>query len=302
MKRSLTTVNGEESLTMKRAKRYLGSDEESEVVASPFFWRKPRDTISDELKRTPKKMKQIKGPDEGNADIAETITEAVENVDNTLVNVAADETPEERQVSESPPRIKPTETVQMSDEVIPDSPSDTIRNQNPECPEQMASDTTLDEVVIQASPGRHSRLFPPSPPPSNPQIRSLLPDHSNNTPIIRPGMNNTYTSCPSQKVFPDTPTPVLSNQHSIVIQGWKERFLHTTTSTPTLTNTISNRPMTPIHTPIFRRRAVTPSIVKRPATSVRKMSSSRLVVDQIEEQSPPRGRGVILDQFRFMRQ
>ena len=126
------------------------------------------------------------------------------------------------------------------------------------------------------------------PPSISSKSHSNTPRPSNHTPILRPGLKKAYTPRPSHSHFPETPTP--SSNHSILVQGWKDRF------TSKFTNTISSRPMTPLHTPIFRRKTVTPT---SSGSSLGRHVSSKLAVEEIEEVSPPRGRMISLDQFRF---
>jgi hypothetical protein len=285
MKRSFTAMNGEESISQKRARRYLGSDDE-EVTASPFFSGK-QSTV-----------KQLETP-------PNTASETVEQTTEVVVSNL------QTQVSESPIRPKePNFDPGMEDEVILDSPTGAIRNGDL----LNNSEAILDNPIIeeiQASQGYESPIddtIPPSPPHLHSTIMPLPSQPPTRTPILRPGMKKAYTSRPFHTIFPDTPTPspILTSQHNVVVQGWKERFLSTSAS-PKLSNTISSRPMTPLHTPLLRRTPATPLIRKQGLSKVNTPTrkgyssvSSRLAVEQIEEVSPPRGRSVCLDQFRFV--
>jgi hypothetical protein len=299
IKRSFTAMNGEESIALKRARKYLGSDDEEEVVASPFFGGK-RPT----MKKIEKQPDLSFEPTTLDKNPEETTNQTTQSI--MVVHE------EETQVSESP--IQSKETVRnlgTDEEVILDSPTGAIRSGDLLNEFQEDADNSVIEE-IQASPGYESPEddpFPPSPPPSGPTIMPLPSrPQAQNTPILHPGMKKAYTPRPSHSIFPETPTPspILTSQHAVVVQGWKERFLSTSTTTPKLTNTISSRPMTPLHTPLLRRTPVTP-LIRKPgssnvtptATKTFSSMSSRLAVEQIEEVSPPRGRSACLDRFRY---
>jgi hypothetical protein len=292
-------MNGEESIALKRARKYLGSDDEEEVVASPFFGGK-RPTVNNVANQ----------PDNS---FEPTISDGRPNETTNKTTDSIEAHEEETQVSESPIRTKkPDLNLGTDEEVILDSPTGAIRSADLlNEPKEDADNLVTEE--IQASPGYESpedHRFPPSPPPSGPTIMPLPSRPPPQiTPILHPGMKKAYTPRPSHKIFPDTPTPspILTSQHAIVVQGWKARFLSTSTTTPKLTNTISSRPMTPLHTPLLRRTPVTP-LIRKPgssnvitptATKAFSSMSSGLAVEQIEEVSPPRGRSVCLDRFRF---
>lgn len=280
MKRAFTAVDGEETIALKRARKYLGSDEAEEIVQSPFFSKKRGSVIVQQ----PASSEAIE-----ETGLHTNVEEILGNVES--VDVRRDEemveTIKERQVSESPPRMKATGIIETNeDEVIPDSPAGPIRTKT-------FHPDSIDEVndIFQTSPefqSNNHNVFLPSPPPSRQNPPPILPRPSNHTPILRPGTKKAYTPRPSHSNFPDTPTP---SNHTLIVQGWKDRF------TSKLTNTISNRPITPLHTPILRRKIVTPASAS--TAGLGRHSSSRAGVEEIEEVSPPRGRIVCLDRFRF---
>ena len=281
MKRCFTAMESEETIAVKRAKKYLGSDEDNEFMQSPFF--SERQTIrAAEVPTQDKEEIGLELNEESNLKDP-PVDEITGQEDSEELNSAPEqmtETTGQLQVSESPPRQKPTETIQTNeDEVIPDSPV---------CPIRKGIISTISPYPTNNPTPQHN-TFPPSPPPSratNPPPKFSLPSRQH-TPILHPGMKKAYTPRPSH---PDTPT--LTPEHSVVVQGWKDRFFNSSK----LSNTISNSPMTPLHTPVFRRRPVTSSGVVTPPA---RFSLSRMSVEQIEEVSPPRGRSVCLDQFRF---
>ena len=281
MKRSFTAVESDETIAVKRARKYWGSDEDEQFMQSPFFSAKQKIRV-DEMPTQEREEIGLELTEEKEID-GLPVDEIMDQENSEELEPAPEqmmETIDQRQVSESPPRRKPTETIQTNeDEVIPDSPAGPIRS----------GILSIIQPSLTNNPTPEHNTFPPSPPPSratNPPPKFSLPSHQH-TPILHPGMKKAYTPRPSH---PDTPT--LTPQHSVVVQGWKDRFLNT--SKPS--NTISNRPMTPLHTPLFRRRPVTSSGIDTPTA---RFSSSKMAVEQIEEVSPPRGRTVCLDQFRF---
>ena len=330
-KRPFTADAGADSIAVKRARKYLTSDEETEVVASPFF-SKSTSTIHTSVAAGEKHEPLIVDTNESMEAIATVQmlenTEVGQNTENepqesTVTHTVIDlETPEsqETQVSESPPRTKPSESIRIDlDEIIPNSPNCPIRAGN--FLESQQSDEK-ENLEIPASPGCETNedIFPPSPPPSRPVSALFLSrasHHQYKTPIMHPGIKKAYTPRPSHSIFPETPTPspVLSQQHSLVVKAWKERFLHNSASqglftpknndTPKLRDTISSRPMTPLHTPLLRRnhtttKATTP--INRPATTENSRRST-VMDDHIEKTSPPnKGRSSFLDRFRFLAQ
>lgn len=332
-KRPFTADAGTESIAVKRARKYFTSDEETEAVASPFFSKSTTTIHTSAVAATEKHEPLIVETNENMETIATVeiaeMTEVGENAENeiqestvthTVVGLATPES-HETQVSESPPRTKPSESTQIDlDEIILNSPNCPIRTGN--FLESQQSEET-ENIEIPASPGCEANedIFPPSPPPSRPisaLFVSRASHHQHKTPIIHPGIKKAYTPRPSHSIFPDTPTPsppVLSQQHSLVVKGWKERFLHNSASqglftpknndTPKLSKTISSRPMTPLHTPLLRRnhtttKPTTPN--NRPATTENSRRST-VMDDHIEETSPPnKGRSSFLDRFRFLGQ
>lgn len=294
MKRHFNMVNAEETITSKRARLYFGSDDDSDTAASPFFSRDK--SASNEIEKpdtTPEKFHQPKGIE--GLDIDGIGPESEET--NKIL-----ETVEERQVSESPPRPNPTEVTSMDvNEVIPDSPPVAGPNKH-----QTQSGHDSGDVIHASwcDQPETQDTFLPSPPPSCPTQPISNPFTSNvkHTPILHPGIKKVYTPHPLHVILPDTPTPspTLTPQHSQVVQGWKERFLNTSNQTPKFTNSISTSPMTPLHTPFLRRKPLTPipSVSDVPVKKTRPLSL-RLAAEQIEDTSPPRGKPVCLDQFRF---
>ena len=281
-------MENEETIAVKRARKYLGSDEDEEFVQSPFFSLKQHTKV---IMMTGEEMEDLgleaneKFVQEKAKDIDPPVDELTDQEDLEELGPVPEgitETIDPRQVSESPPRGKSTEIIlRNEDEVIPDSPAGPIR--------AGIFSLVKSEPRNQQTPVSHT-IFPPSPPPSqatNPPPKFSLPS-LHRTPILHPGMKKGYTPRPSH---PDTPT--LTPQHSVVIQGWKDRFLNSSK----LSNPISDHPITPLRTPLFRRRPVTNNGVVTPTMT--RFSSSRIAVEQIEEVSPPRGRTVCLDHFRF---
>ena len=250
---------------MKRARKYLGSPEDERcITASPFFTSKnisktTEMTVSESVVALAEAsvdesdlMMEVEEPDD--LDVEEFENEVEVPMDEVLqtANGMVNDIAEQRQVSESPPHKKPLPTTDKDNqEVIPASPI-TIR------PSLLHflhnSPSTIPNTKSHPSP------IPTSPPLSRP-VFIPRPSQRTATPILRPGMKKAYTPRPSNVItFPDTPTlsPGLSAQQSHLVDGWKERFLRSEDATPTsrvlrLTNTISARPMTPLHTPLFRR-------------------------------------------------
>jgi hypothetical protein len=288
MKRSFTAIDGEGTIAVKRARKYLGSDENQEIVESPFFSKKPTTGVN--------KAPHLSSDAIDEARLEMDLELPVKVIGEEIVDKPMNEmmkTTEDRQVSESPPRTKPTETSQRDEDyVIPDSPANATRTKPLLTPPEIPDDA---DEIIHACPSNNKNIFPPSPPPSRPT--PIFPLSSNHTPILRPGMKKPYAPRPSHQrtIFPDTPTPLPA--HTTIIQGWKKQFVHT--------NTISNRPITPLHTTVFQRKRVNHGIV-RPVSSVEARDvvtpiSSRLaLVEQIQD-SPPRrdGKAICLDRFRF---
>jgi hypothetical protein len=260
MKRPFTAVDAQETIALKRARRYLTTEEETEAIASPFFSRRAQDRVQENVSQTTEETTQPE-------------VEEIEREESIKATDEMEEVADEPQVSESPPRVAPTEVTEMDDEeIISDSPTCPLRTGI--LPTQL-NDFNHTEA-IEESP---EYQLPPSPllSRSGPPIFSLA---NTRTPILHPGMKKAYTPRPSHVVFPDTPTP--SPTQNLLIQNWKQRFLNTN-STPRLSNTISTRPMTPLHTPFFKPRT-------NPTFSSE--------VDQIED-SPPRGK-TCLDRFRYI--
>ena len=261
-------MNEEETIISKRARNYLGSSEDRCITASPFFTSKSSETeetttaepvgiLADVFMEENSLL--VEEPENiATADESENQPERpTDEVAHTAVEIL-DRTAQQRQVSESPPSKKPLKTTENDNqEVIPSSPIP-IRPSllqflygNPPTP-------SLTDPKPQTPP------LDTSPPPSRP-VFIPLPSQRIATPILRPGMKKAYTPRPSNVTFPDTPTltPRLSAQQSHLVNGWKERFLRTEEATPTshaprLTNTISTRPVTPLHTPLFSRHNLGP--------------------------------------------
>jgi hypothetical protein len=331
----------------------MWGEEENEITVSPFFaavWTKGEDNPFE-------KEGRIAIVEEMGTTFVELGKETIEErmMEENIVVEIQEDTQEERQVSESPPRTSTADTPPSDeDEVILDSPT-TIRSTNFNHSQFIESSFSTDETMepttpqaIAASPGYESPetdIFPPSPPPSRPPIMALpskstmqinanTTTQSNKTteittftPTISSTSKKTFTPRPSHVLFPDTPTPspaTLNPQHSLLVQGLRERYLHTF-STSKLQGTISSRPMTPVHTPVLRRGIQTPgmaNLMKKMGNKgsgmmkVEKVAFSRMVevekleqvehsdrmeqeeVEQIEEISPPRGRRG-LERFRF---
>lgn len=261
----------------------MGSDEDKEFMQSPFFSAK-QEIRANEMPTQENEEICLELNEESNLKELDSppIDEIIYQENSEGLETAPEQmtkTIDQLQVSESPPPRNPTEIIQSNeDEVIPDSPAGPIRS---------GIFSTMRSFLTNNPTPQHN-TFPPSPPPSrttNPPPK--FPHLSRqDTPIRHPGMKRLYTPRPSH---PDTPT--LTPQQSVVVQGLKARFFNSST----LSNTISDRPMTPLHTPAIRRRPVTSSGV----TPTARFSLSRMAVEQIEEVSPPRGRSVCLDQFRF---
>jgi hypothetical protein len=211
--------------------------------------------------------------------------------------------------------MKTAEMSYTDDEIVFDSPT-AIRSGNLLNNRQEQNITpSAPDSMVPASPGYTSNddEFPPSPPPSCPKP---VPPPTK-TPILRPGMKKAYTPRPSHSPAP-SPTTALSTHQTVVVQSWKAQYLNTSNPekrlfTARLGNSISDRPMTPVHTPLLRRGPMKPVTLGRPVTPgasaarpVTPLSRGRLrdvasrLVEQIEEVSPPRGRLVSLDRFRFV--
>lgn len=285
-KRSFTTMEFEETITMKRARKYLGSDDDddnddNEVMQSPFFSKNGGTAIVEQMVSLEVMEKTV--PEENEELIEENVEENEVELGEEIVET------KERQVSESPPRKKTVDAVETNEyEVIPDSPTGPTRV-NPLDP----NITTKEHTIIRTSPPTkftNPSIFPPSPPPSRQNLpHAIHVRPSNQTPkmILHPGLKKPYTPKPSHQAFPETPTPV---NHSIIVQGWKDRF------TSKFTNTTLCRPMTPLRTPILKRKCI-PS--NSNSTGISGLGKRVGMVEEIEEISPPRGRAACLDQFRF---
>lgn len=328
----------------------MWGEEENEITVSPFFA-----AVGTKGKDDPfEKEGRIAIVEEMGTTFVELEKETIEErmIEENIVVEIQEDTQEERQVSESPPRTSTADIpAPDEDEVILDSPT-TIRSTNFNHFQFIESSFSTDETMepttpreIAASPGYESPetdIFPPSPPPSRPTImalpsKSTMQINTNTTtqtteittftPTISSSSKKTVTPRPSHVLFPDTPTPspaTLNPQHSLLVQGLRERYLHTF-STSKLQGTISSRPMTPVHTPVLRRGIQTPgmaNLMKKMGNKgsgmmkVEKVAFSRMgevekleqvehsdrmeqeEVEQIEEISPPRGRRG-LERFRF---
>jgi hypothetical protein len=296
LKRSFAATDGEESVALKRARKYLDADGEHEVTASPFFGgtrqvEKTNDCIEQSVGRMMDMMETMEG------------VVAAGTIDST-----------ERQVPESPPRIKTGEMSDTDDEIVFDSPTaircgNVLNNQQEEEIIPAAPESLLSASLEYTS---NDDQFLASPPPSCPKP---LPPPTR-TPIIRPGMKKAYTPRPSHSPAP-LPTPALSEHQNVVVHGWKAQYFNTSNPenrfTARLGNSISDRPMTPVHTPLLRRGPMKPVTLGRPVTPgtfattpVTPLSRGRMrdvasrLVEQIEEVSPPKGRLVSLDRFRFV--
>jgi len=349
-KRPFTAVEADESIAVKRARRYLGSSQEDEVAASPFFASKGRQNTEKAVKGTDcsASMGEIAAT---GIEMEHSGAEEMSKGEATILETSQD-TEQERQVSESPPRAWTTTdpTPTDEDEVILDSP--TANRSTHLRPSQITETASTDRSPheIAASPGYESPeadTFPPSPPPSRPLIMALptltsqkitqittrdttttqtITDTPTFISILTTGTKKAYTPRPSHCIFPDTPTPspgTLNPQHSLMVQGWKEKFSHSS-ATPKLFGTISSKPMTPVHTPVLRRAVKTPGMGNmiskacvvttfgKTTTTTSKvmqqvvesdemneMAKVSAGVEQIEEVSPPRGR-TSLERFRFM--
>lgn len=264
-------MNEEETITLKRARKYLGSPEDERcITASPFFTSKSSSktvemTVSGSVVAIAEAsvekrdlMMEVEEPDDVGVEEFENEVEVPMDEVVHTTNGMANDIAEQRQVSESPPHKKPLPTTDKDNqEVIPASPI-TIRPSLLHFLHNSPS-STIPNTKSHPSP------IPTSPPPSRP-VFIPLPSQRTATPILRPGMKKAYTPRPSNVItFPDTPTLSrgLSAQQSHLVDGWKERFLRSEDATPTsrvlrLTNTISARPMTPLHTSLFRRNNLGP--------------------------------------------
>ena len=153
-KRPFTDMDNEEKIAVKRARKYLGSEEDDdEVMQSPFFSTKRGATIVEGV-MSPEPIEEI-DTDMDDEEIQGNIEEAEVEVGDEMMET------EERQVSESPPRITSTDTTEMKgDEVIPDSPIGPVRTQ------AFQTEITDEDNTVLASPECHSNnhnIFPPSP-------------------------------------------------------------------------------------------------------------------------------------------
>ena len=195
---------------------------------------------------------------------------------------------DEPQVAESPPRTNLLETAELvnEDEIIFNSPPCSARTGiflgNPSTSQASATESP------QTQPDPL-----PSPPASFPEPPLKFALATDCTPTHQHGTKKPYTPRPSHTAFPDT--PMATPTQSMIIQNWKQRFLHpnsTSTLTPLRANkgpsklhgTISARPITPVRTPLFGKKT---------------MISSQVVEerDQIED-SPPR-RNFELEHFKY---
>ena len=263
MKRSFTTTNEEETITLKRARKYLGSPEDERcVVASPFFastGQKTIDmTVSESVTRVSDRdvvesdmRMEVEGSHDLDGDETESQIDITRGKGEGIREEMSDDPIEQRQVSESPPQKKPFTPVNehQNNEIIPSSPI-TVRP----CLLQFLHNPTSPPLTPQSP----QTVLPPSSTSSRPVLLPV-PSQRTATPILRPGMKKAYTPRPSHVKFRDTPirSPALSAQQAHVVSDWKERFLRsepgtTTSYVPRLTNTISARPMTPLHTPLKR--------------------------------------------------
>ena len=300
LRRPFTDIMGEEAITIKRARKYFSSNDGTPCLASRFFLEKEQNnrdlTEDEEINKTVEKIEAIQ-------DFEELIEERDEVCVDKGVNDGIDKEPD---ISETPPRSSRRELLPTSsDEIIPNSPVPS----RIQCERDMTDSQTTDERP--ATPEeRHPEhiVLPPSPPPSRSDkiLEFSISTRKQRTPIVHPGMKKTNIARAMRKIFPDTPTssPELSSKHNIVAQNWKTRFLHTSSSMPNPTDTISNRPTTPLRSPLFRRHILkTNKRSTNPRNTAMAMdnSESKLAVEQIEI-SPPRGKAVSLDQFRFVLQ
>ena len=178
----------------------------------------------------------------------------------------------EFQVGESPTPARTADPEHVNeDDVILDSPTAPrqIEDTSIVRTEEAAVAETDDEEISSPAPADIIQAhLPPSPLPSRPNTPTVIPlpsSDSQHSRIFYPGMKKAHIPRPSHNGFPDTPaaSPVLSGTQSAVVQGWKERFLHIATPSrpsfaPRLSNTIASRPITPLHTPFFRRNEIRP--------------------------------------------
>lgn len=324
--------------------------EEKEVTVSPFFaaagTKVKEGTVEEPMEE---KMKTTF------VELEKETTEEIMIEENTVVEVR-EATQEERQVSESPPRASTADIPPLDeDEVILDSPTATRStflnisqfNEFSSSTDETTQPTSPQKII--ASPGYESPetdLFPPSPPTSGPFIMALPPkstiptrittktitcfnrttETATFTPTISSTSKKAFTPRPSHIIFPDTPTPspaTLNPQHSSLVQGLRERYLHSS-STSNLQGSIASRPMTPVHTPLLRHGLKTPgmgNLIKKIGNKAagtmkvekvgitqileaqeleqsKQFDSAEREVEQIEEISPPRGRK-FLERFRF---
>jgi XPG I-region/XPG N-terminal domain len=286
MKRAFTVVGSEERLAVKRARKYLGEeDEDTPTVQSPFFAKAPQPVAADKVAEDEDMGKENEeyveallldeNPEEGNDDDVlpmneiMAIADSAEESDDDILPVDEPSTIEEAtQVQESPPRIH--QQIQTDDEIIPDSPSNPTRTR------------PLSEIQSFIYKPTEPQDPLPSPPPSRPS----LPTPSTR-PILRPGMSKKpYTPRPSGKrdVFPDTPTP--SPQQALLIQSWKEHFTHSLKTA---------RPLTPT-TPKPRAKPLTPGVGRPASHSGLKLAS----LDQIEVSPPTKRPSTGLGRSRFI--
>jgi hypothetical protein len=319
VKRSFSANEGSESIAVKRARRFFASDEK-EVVASPFFSRNDHVTVLP--------ISTVK--ERRSTSVFETID--TQSTDGSLIVNPARSTPDqpaenniespgavvenvedELQVSESPPQTKEKVPLEPhSDEVVLDSPT---CNRTDDRLDTQTTEEEIGECNVPNSPCQEPnvKVFPLSPPPSRPTSAIFLPRPSHpsqSTPIMHPGIRKAFTPRPSHNVFPDTPiaSPTLSPHQSLVVKGWKERFFHNSASSspglftpkgndsPKIGNSMSARPMTPLHTPLLRRNPPNkPSETNVPV----KFGRSRIIGDQIED-PVDNGGSPNLDRFRFL--
>jgi len=266
-KRALTAGEADETISTKRMKRFFGSQDDIQTTASPFFSRKI-ESSDDDIQPMPWISEIAHTPDNFDE------TQENEHIEQEALRVEkpGEENPGEFQVGKSPTPTRTADPEDVAeDDVILDSPTapQQIEDTSIVRLEEAAVAETDDEEISSPAPAAIMPAhLPPSPLPSRPNTPTVIPLPSSEplrSRIFYPGMKKAHIPRPSHNCFPDTPaaSPVLSGTQSAVVQGWKERFLHTATpsrpsSAPKLSNTIASHPITPLHTPFFRRNDIRP--------------------------------------------
>jgi hypothetical protein len=283
MKRSMTTP--EESITAKRAKRYMNMDDLTETQASPFFTSGPvsgvhiKETLAGEDKETDNVADVIDSEGKGNSSFAKN-----DDLDEQMLEDVRKHDEPQQHVCEMPNGV--SSLTEDEGIVAPDPPTDdgeggsVVRASNL----NEANHPPESRLRAQGSRGRFSLNRSSS--TSTSSLFYPRPSHVKNpmTPILIPGNKKHFTPRPSYRVFPDTPsTPSLTTQQDIV-QGWKGKFMFTPSSSAP--SSVSRRPMTPVQTPLFRQAGVNQRI--------------EMATEEIGEISPPRPmKRISLGEFRY---